>query len=235
MTESKQLYFIPIIARALQVDDTKRAMEEAFDEIKDLGKQEEYHEGFQQFLEFINTALKPSEEESEKKAQALRYAIYRLIHDLATDKFKGNEELKETLLNELKDVPEWYTEYERIKKEAETFLAAETAIEVEILKGDQKIGSFIDSPEPAFIHAVTPGKYMIRFSNGRTLWEGDLTKEDLIWAFAFPNRNLSLAAETEDSKKNPTRTISLLDGEIIIQVFAGLETGQISVESGKGA
>ena len=121
-----------------------------------------------------------------------------------------------------------------IEGEAGAFLAKETTIEVEILKGDQVIGTFSFSGDPAYISPVTPGKYMARFSNGRVLWEGKLTKEDLIWAFAFPEKDLAMAAETEPSQRETTKTITLLEGEIEIRVFAGLESGKIVIESGKG-
>jgi len=83
------------------------------------------------------------------------------------------------------------------------------------------------SPDPAIIGNVLPGRYTVRFSNGRVLWEGELSKEDLLWAYAFPGKDLAMAAETEVSQGKPTRTISLLSGEIMLSVFAGLESGQI--------
>jgi len=36
-------------------------MEEAFDVIRELGKQDEYKEGYRQFMEFIKAAFIPSE------------------------------------------------------------------------------------------------------------------------------------------------------------------------------
>ena len=74
---------------------------------------------------------------------------------------------------------------------------------------------------------------MVRFSNGRVLWEGDLTKEDLIWAFAYPAMDLPMAAETEAGQQDPTRAISLLEGEFILYVFAGLEAGEIKIDAGE--
>jgi len=234
MTERKRLYFIPIIARALRSADPKGSMKKAFDEIRTLGKQEEYREGFQQFLEFIKTAVKPSEEESGEKTLELRNAIRQLIYDLATDTFNGDKEQEEALTNALRHVPDWDAEYERIKEEAQALLSPEEPLEIEILKDDQIIGSLPLSTDPTYISSLTPGRFAVQFSNGRLLWEGDLTKENLIWAFAFPEKNFDMAAETETSQRRPTRTLSLLDGELIIHVFAGLEAGQIRIESAKG-
>jgi hypothetical protein len=72
-----------------------------------------------------------------------------------------------------------------------------------------------------------PGKHKVRLSNGRVLWEGDLEKEDLIWAFAFPERDLPMAAQTESHVQEPTKTLSLLEGELIMYVYAGLESGKM--------
>jgi hypothetical protein len=65
------------------------------------------------------------------------------------------------------------------------------------------------------------------------LWEGDLSRQELLWAFAYPEKDLPMAAETELSQREPTKTLSLLNGELIIEVFAGLETGEIRLKSGQ--
>ena len=233
MTDSKRLYFIPIIVRALSSDDPKRAMEEAFGEIRRLGKQQKFKEGFHQFLEFVEATVKSSDDESELRIQQIKNAINRLIYDLATDSFDGDEGQKDALIKAFRSIPEWKAEYERINKEAQAFLAPETPIEIELLKGDRIIGSSAISTEPTYISPISPGRYTVRFSNGRVLWEGDLKREDVIWAYAYPDKDLPMAAETEPSQREPTRTLSLLNGELIIQVFAGLESGGIRLNSGQ--
>jgi len=233
MADSKNLYFIPIIARALQSDDPRQAMEEAFDEIKDLGKQAEYKEGLQQFMDFVKTSFDPSDQISEQKMELIRNALYRLIYDLSTGTYDGDEKQEEDLLATLKKNPEWNAEYERIKEEAQALILTEKPLELEFSREDQVIGSYPVSPDPTYIRSITPGKYRIRFSNGRLLWEGNLKKKDLIWASAFPEKELEMAAETEMTQRRPTRTIHLLDGEITLSVFAGLESGQIRIRSGK--
>lgn len=233
MKANKNLYFIPIIARAFSSVDQKRAMKEAFSEIRELGNQAEYEEGFRQFLEFIEAAVKPSDQDSKERVQLVTNAIYRLIYDLATDTFDGDEEQRDALLNAFTNIPEWKAEYKRIKEDAQAFQAPETPMEVEVLKGDRIIGSSAISPGPTSISSISPGSYKIRFSNGRVLWEGDILREDVLWAFAYPDKDLPMAAETEPSQREPTRTLHLLNGELIIQVFAGLETGEIRLKSGQ--
>lgn len=233
MTESKKLYFIPIIERALQSGDPSHAMKEAFDEIWNLGKQEEYKEGFQQFLEFTKISIKPSEEDTGLKLQFIRDTIYRLIYDLATGTFEGDEQQKADLTDTLRNIPPWNAEFEHIKEEARALSFPEKPLKIEILRENRIMGSYPISPIPSFLGAVTPGRYMFRLSNGRVLWDGIFNKEDLIWAFAFPDQEFDMAAETEAIERRPTKTISLLDGEFTIRVFAGLESGQIRIESEK--
>jgi len=104
---------------------------------------------------------------------------------------------------------------------------------IEILKADHTLGSFPVSGLPGSVFSVSPGRYVIRFSNGRVLWEGVLTKEDLIWAFAYPAMDLPMAAETEAGQQEPTRTLSLLEDEFIMYVFAGLEAGEMKIDGGE--
>lgn len=232
MNDSKRLYFISIIARAISSENPKQAMDEAFNEIRELGNQPEYQEGYRQFLEFVKIAVEPSGEEIDRKKQMIRNAIHRLIYDLVTDTFDGGEDQKNALINAIKSNPEWGAEYERIKDEAQDFLASEAALEIEVLKGDHLIGSISTIKESDLVSPIFPGKYTIRFSNGRVLWEGDITREDVIWTHAFPGRDLPMAAETETLQQEPTRILTLLDGELIIYVFAGLENGRFRIKSG---
>jgi len=233
MANDNNLYFIPILSRALESDDPALTMEDALRKICLLGEQPGYEEGFRQFMEFIKSALRPSGEGSEERIQRLRDAVYRLIYSLATNTFEGDEEQKVALIKALNSTPGWNAEFERIKKEAQVFLAPKTPLEIEVLRESHVIGSVSISSDPASISPVPPGSYTIRFSNGRVLWEGDITKEDLIWAFAYPEKELPMAAETEAIQREPTRSISLLDGELIIHIFASLETGELRIEHGK--
>jgi len=233
MSNNKGLYFIPIIARALSHDDPKRAMEDAFDEIKELGSQPEYAGGYQQFLEFVNETLKPSGLEAERKKQLISNALQRLMYDLVTDTFKGNHEQKNALIDAFKANPEWSAKYERIKKEAQDFLAPVEPIEIEVFKNENNIGSLSISDDPGSISSIFPDRYSIRLSNGRVLWEGDLTQKDVIWTYAFPEKDLAMAAETETMDPHPTKTIPLLGGEIILFVYAGLESGKLTIKHGQ--
>lgn len=233
MASDNNLYFIPMIARALKSANPKKAMHEVFDEIRQLGARPEYAEGFLLFIEFTKAFLEPSDTTSENWIQHIRDAVDRLMYDLATHTFIGSKEQEKALLAAFRKMPEWRAEYERVSKEAEGFLSHEQPIGVEVLRMDQILGTFALSELPTTLFSIRPGRYVVRFSNGRVLWEGDLTKEDVIWAFAYPAMDLPMAAETESAQQTPTRSISLLNGELLIRVFAGLETGELTIDEGK--
>ena len=114
MTDSKKLYFIPILAKAIGSDDPKRAMEDAFEEIRKLGQSQEYQEGFRQFQEFARHAIKHAIDDADPKTQPIKNTIHHLIYDLVTDNFGGDDGLKKKLLNAIQNNPEWNAEYERI-------------------------------------------------------------------------------------------------------------------------
>ncbi len=65
---------------------------------------------------------------------------------------------------------------------------------------------------------------------GWVIWQGELTERDLIWMAAFPDVPLDLAADTDETSARTTREESLLDGELILRVIPGLESGNIELE-----
>jgi hypothetical protein len=233
MPNNNTLYFIPIIARAIESTNPKRAMIEAFDKIVELGEEPEYKEGYRQFSEFLKATFMPTDEEEDQKIELIKNAIRRLIYDLVTDTFEGDEERKEALVAAFKNNPQWNNEFNRIENEGRPFLTPEMPMEIELLIGENLVESFLISNIPTTISSIFPGRYVIRFSNGRFLWEGEIRREDVIWTYAFPQKDFPMAAKTETLHQEPTKTISLLDGELIIHVFAGLESGRLLIKSGK--
>ena len=232
MSNNKKLYFIPIIARAIESVNPKRAMIEALDKIVKLGEKPEYKAGYRQFSEFIKATFIPTDKGDDQKIELINNAIRRLIYDLVTDTFEGDEEQKEALIMAFKNNPQWNNEFNRIENEAQRFLIPETQMGLELLIGEQLLKSFLISDFPATIGSIFPGHYVVRLTNGRTLWEGELSREDVIWTYAFPQKDFPLAAETETRHQEPTRSLSLLDGELIIHIFAGLESGRLIIKNG---
>ena len=102
-------------------------------------------------------------------------------------------------------------------------------IGVEVLKEDHIIGTFPISKKIAVFSKISPGSYTIRLTNGRVLWNGELTRENLLWTYAYPGKELRLAAETVAAEQTPTKIELFLDGELEMSVFAGLESGEMRI------
>ena len=57
-----------------------------------------------------------------------------------------------------------------------------------------------------------------------------MADSDLLWAKAFPGRPLKMAAATGADRPEPTKTIPLLNGSLVLRVFAGIGHGTLEVE-----
>lgn len=65
---SDEMYFMPIIARALRQADPESAMRDALERIESMGRDPQYSDGYQQFLRFMAVA---GEEQWQQKPQQL--------------------------------------------------------------------------------------------------------------------------------------------------------------------
>ena len=77
---------------------------------------------------------------------------------------------------------------------------------------------------------INPGFHSLSLDTGRVLWEGELTESHLLWAVAFPGEPLPMAADTGEAGNQPTLEEDLLDGEVVLRVFPGLEGGSMEIE-----
>ena len=213
---SNDLYFIPIIARALEQKDAEQSLEEAFEKIESLGTEPQYERGFeqfQQFMDIVNVQVKRRRLDDLSKADL----IMELITNLATDTFDGSAQDEQRVLRVVKSQPQWKKEYDRLVTEMEELNQRPEGVEISIFRRNEPLKSFTFMKIPASktIDNIITGVYTIAFATGRLIWEGELSEQDLIWAEAYPGKPVKLAADT--------------GGEIMIRVFAGLESGRIEV------
>ena len=226
---SNNLYFIKIIAKALSRRETGESLKQAFEEIKSLGSRPEYKQGFRQFKRFMNVI---KDHVKKKHSNTLETdLISEMIIDMATDNFDGNDEDKQELLNIIKSYPQLQKEHDQFIAEIKGLSRKPKGIGISVSHGNRIIGSitFADIPASKAIDNITPGIYIATFNTGRLIWKGELTGQDLVWYKAYPGKPVKLAADTGQRKANPTREISLFNGEIIIRVFAGIESGRIVI------
>lgn len=217
---SGNLFFIPIIARALQEQDIEEALRKAFREIKKKGTQKRYAEGFKNFELFMDTAY------SRHQITAADH-VRELTAQLGTGMFEGSVQQKESLLDIINSHPEWKAEYEAIRRmEAdENLMRKFPVIEVSSDKGTVIEKTFKKVPGRESFDGILPANYKIKLLNtGWIIWEGELTAKELIWT-ALP-----MAAETKRIPKRPTNKIDLLNnGELILRTYAGREKGRIEI------
>ena len=189
------LYFIPLISKALVEKPIAESLLKVFETIASLGEKPEYRKGYDQFLKFMAIALKTPKDESEQ------------LSSIWQDLF-------------IQDVGK------------ETAEKRSKPIDLYILKEGEPLATIpvLSDKSPINVANVSPGFYVIELSTGRRLWEGSLTKEDLLWTHAYLDSDIKMAADTEDEETDPIRVIELLGGDVIIQIFPGLESGTLQVK-----
>ena len=228
---ANDLYFIPILARTLQAPDPRVALREAFAEIREMGKRPECRRGFDQFRRFMAAVQKSraTAASAESENEAL---IKRLILELATETFRGDPQEQQMALEIIRSRPEWRGEYERIVAELHDHPPAAQEWEFTLKRGNAVVAKLRlgRSGGVASVGGLRPGEYSLYFETGRLLWQRQLRESDLLWAAAYPSEPLELAADTGGGGNRPTLEERLLDGEVTIRVFAGLECGQMEID-----
>jgi hypothetical protein len=109
--------------------------------------------------------------------------------------------------------------------------AGGAVLKINVARDEKQIASLplVKSNIPQRIQDAVAGNYTFQLNSGRILWMDELTEKDLFLLKAFPDIDLKLAATTEDLKPIPSKQIRLLDGEIVIRIFPGFESGCIEV------
>lgn len=227
---SNDLYFIPIIAKALEQKNTEQSLKHAIEKIKSLGTMPEYKQGYEQFEQFMDIVNKHVKKKASDDLSEIDL-IMELIIDLATDTFEGSDEDKQKALSIIKSHPQWQKEYDQLVAEIEELNQRPEGVEISVSRENEPLKSvtFVKIPGSKTIDNITAGGYNISFAIGRLIWKGELAEQDLIWTKAYPGKPLELAADTTERKAKPTKEISVFNGKVIIRVFAGLESGRIEI------
>ncbi|MHC4116582.1 MAG: hypothetical protein ACYSWO_03635 [Planctomycetota bacterium] len=222
---SLELYFVPILAKALARPDVKKSLEEAFAAIKRLGHQKDYTEGFRNFCRFM------SESDSRRQLlneQAIRTAILRYAESTCPE-----AEVWEELCPIEKDQnPQFRNEYAALRQEFSLSARGIPVPIIQVLCDGKALAQvrFPTRPARRIIDSVKPGLYTLKLNCGLVIWEGQLCTRDLIWTQAYRGKNLKLAAETSDIRRRPVREIQVPEAAIIMRTFACLETGSLEIE-----
>jgi len=230
MKDNKSLYFIPLIAKAYEEPDKYSAFQSAIKEIVRLGKLPEYKNGYHQFKQFIGSGLESLLKDHHKN-EIIDETIHNLFTNLALDFIESSQKTKDKILDQIKSHPELYKKYEKILIDINANFKGQPPFVIELFKDEILISSkqISDNLKTVIFSNIDPGQYTLKLSNGRFLWNGEISEKDIIWEYAFPGIKYNMAADTGQSDSNSTRKEKIFNGEISLEVFAGLESGRIEI------
>jgi len=229
MKEDKNLYFIPILAKAFDSSDRAKAIKNALSEIIRLGESAEYKKGFEQFEQFIASGIQSLSEDSDDYTGLRDIVLQSLLTMLASETFDGPEEVRKSLIKRIQAVPELASRYQELLEELSS--ENEPPLEVELYKNDQLLSAqpLPSEQQSVYFDQIAPGNYSIRLSNGRVLWEGNVEAKNVIWKSAYPEKAYPMAAATEKDESNRTKSFKLLKREMSLNFYAGMESGRIAL------
>jgi hypothetical protein len=222
---NKELYFLPIIARAFGSKNLKKSLEDAFAEIKRLGLNKKFIQGRSQFEIFM--------EEAGRFYELLKHdGIRRFIAELATEDFQEDHGENHKLFKIMASNRQFHAEYKLMSLEADKDAEKSLIPVLRLFRDGNLIGKAVFSEESTIksFTDIVPGNYQLRLNTGMEIWQVILTPVDLIWEYAFPGEKLELAAETEMTRKKPTKEIFSPYGEVKTRVYAGIESGTMEIE-----
>ncbi len=223
------LYFIPIIADALQQQDTEAALMQAFDRIRSLGAAVEYQSGLRQFDGFMASVNRLARREGSPPH--CEDIVREFMTELVTDTFAGSEQDKQAVWAAVRSRPQWVAEFDQLVAEFASVMSAPKDITICVGRGDElpvMLTLRKDKPSSMVDHVV-PGSYTVRLGTGRVLWEGELHRQHLLWADAFGGRPVKLAADTGLPRSGPTQEIRLPECGLTLRIFPGLESGRVEI------
>lgn len=145
--------------------------------------------------------------------------------DLVSGTFTGTAQELNLLLRIIRSHPKWQAEYETMcRQETDALTQSFPVIHVLSERGLLGEKAFTKVPGRESCAGILPGSYRLKLANtGWNIWEGELTATELIWTKALP----MAAGEAEIP---PSSEIVLLDGDLILRTYAGIESGSIEIE-----
>lgn len=216
---SNELYFIPILERACRAHDRQAAFREAFRQIETLGQQDDFAQGYRQFLQFMQAAREADAKRRQFLESERSVDMAELLADVIDGEIAGSDEV-EAALELLKSDAECWSEYHRtVDEPTPEQLAYGFRLE--------KDGSAITPPgwTGKLFGGLEPGHYVLQTDLGRVLWRGDLSET----ALNIDDNNLRMAASSEKARPVITRRAVLSDEGVDLIIMAGPGGGAIQL------
>ena len=219
---SHELFFIPILARALSDPDVQQALADAFTTIERLQHEEGYQEGYRNFETFVA--------EVHARQQMVHEHDIRMALLIRTAGASAEtQQWEQILASEIRRSPWLRAENDTL---GELFRPLRRVAVLQLLRDGRQIAevSFETIPGRHAIADIRPGRYALRLDTGLILWEGELTAKNLIWGQAFGGRSLELAAEAGEIQHRPPDTIPVSQAGVTLWLLPGLESGSLEIE-----
>ena len=182
----EDIFFLPIVARALEQSDPRAALRDAFAYIELLAREPRYGLGYHQFIRFMDSVIKSEGQQTSHHAREILFEV------------------------------------------------AERPLSIRILveRDGQPVAerSFESPSNMITVDTIEPGFYLLKLETGLLLWQGSVTEQDVLWTKAFPGTPLTMAADTDERKRRPTRIVDLSEIGLVIRFYAGVETGFMEIE-----
>ena len=128
-------------------------------------------------------------------------------------------------------VSEGYAPLDRLRSELEPLLRPRGLLQLELRRGleTQAVIKVPTGAEAISVPGIVPGEYRLTLRTGRLIWEGMILPEQVLWAEAYPGRDLKMAAQTAEVEQEATHVESLLGGELELRLCPGLEAGTMRI------
>jgi hypothetical protein len=228
---SKNLYWLRMIMDAFNAPGREKALGEAFRAIVARGQAPAYAEGLRQFEAFMEEVGRQALVNERDLEAAVSALADNIIISLATGAFGGSKIDEEEALAFISSRATWKEKLESVRADLRAETEPRAAMSLTVARDGVDIETVPVSSEclSHSIKRVLPGHYELKLSTGLLLWEDELGQEDIEWSAAFPGHALDFAAATEELEGKPTREVSVLDGEILLQIFPGVEAGRMVI------
>ena len=220
--------FLRLLVEAWDRPDRQGALTEALEE---MARWAITHKGdyanFCRFMEEVGARLLADPSALQPHFRDL---LEELLTALVTDTWEGSEESRGVLLQVCNEHPLLQRELERVRSELAPHLVSEPMELIIYREGDEKARVQVPLETRVVpVPEIVPGRYTLALSTGRVLWQGSILPREVLWAEAYPGRDLAMAARTEESRQEPTRSERLLAGELEVRLYPGLESGTLEI------
>lgn len=227
------LFFIRLIQTALAAPDPRQALENAFKTIAATCEVTPYKIGCSQFRQFIEEVT----EQWDLRQQMPREMTADIAADFAMeiflDLFTGSEWETQAALGLVESQESLRGTLSRLQADQRRLASAKKELELIVTCNQMAIDArpLKSSDQTIRLPRIRPGIYNFYLSTGRRLLSIELTDEDLVWFRAYPDQNLRMAADTGKAAPTPSREVPLFGGKLVVQVFPGIESGRIEINT----